>query len=159
MQIVGEVVGPDATRVLVEAHGPQAHDLCLWVRVELRQGFDAVERHAGFVCRPLQGIARDERCELIERDVGRGADLVLAGRLHLQRMLRPQTVTDVGLTQLEDRMLGDKVLVDAIGLDDVVGDGVEDDEIRLWFEHHRDVGQLERAMLECGQHGHLDMRI
>ena len=77
----------------------------------------------------------------------------------LQRMLRPQTVADVGLTQLEDRMLGDKVLVDAIGLDDVVGDGVEDDEVRLRLEHHRDVGQLERAMLEGGQHRHLDMRI
>ena len=44
------------------------------------------------------------------------AGLVLAGRLLLQRMLRPQTVADVGLALLEHRMLGDELLVDAIGL-------------------------------------------
>jgi hypothetical protein len=39
-------------------------------------------------------------------------------------VLGPQAVTDVCLTLLEDRVLGDKVLVDPIGLDDVIGDAL-----------------------------------
>ena len=54
VQIVDEIVGPDAARVLIEAHGPQAHDLGVWLGVELGQGFDAIERHTGFIGRPLQ---------------------------------------------------------------------------------------------------------
>ena len=81
-----------------------------------------------------------------------------AGRLLLQRMFRPQPIADVGLAALEQGVLVDEILVDATGLDDVVGDGVEDAEIGLRLEHHADVGEIERAVLECRQHGDADMR-
>ena len=76
----------------------------------------------------------------------------------LQRIFRPQAVADVGLSALEDRVLVDEVLVHAAGRDDVVGDGVEDREIGLRLEHHLDVGEIERAVLEGREHRDADMR-
>ena len=55
-------------------------------------------------------------------------------------------------------MRGNEILVDPAGLDDVVGDGVEQIEVALRLEHHADIGQVERAMLECRQHRDADMR-
>ena len=81
-----------------------------------------------------------------------------AGRRLLQRMLGPQPVADVGLAALEHRVLVDEVLVHPAGLDDVVGDGVEDREIGLRLEHHADVGEIERAVLEGREHGDAHMR-
>jgi hypothetical protein len=46
MQIVDEIVGPHPARVLIEAHGPQTHDLGVWLSVELGQGLDAIEGYA-----------------------------------------------------------------------------------------------------------------
>ena len=93
-----------------------------------------------------------------KRHVGRVVRLGGAGRFLLQRMLGAQAVADVGLAALEHRMLGDEVLVHPAGLDDVVGDGVEQIEIGLRLEHHADVGEIERAVLEGRQHRDAHMR-
>ena len=42
-------------------------------------------------------------------------------------------------------------------LDDVVGDEVEDGQVGLRLEDHGDVGQVEAAVLEGGEHGHLGL--
>ena len=63
-------------------------------------------------------------------------------------MFRPQAVANVGLPALEGRVLGDKVLVDATGLDDVVGDRVEDRQIGLRLEDDAEIGEVEGAVLE-----------
>ena len=81
----------------------------------------------------------------------------MRGRL-LERMLGPQAIADVGVAALEVDVSADELLVDPAGLDDVVGDVVEDHEIGLRGEHHRDVGELEIAVLEGREHGHLDVR-
>ena len=73
-------------------------------------------------------------------------------------MLGTQAVADIGLAALEDRMLGDEILVDPPGLDDVVGDGVEEVEIGVRLEHHADVGEIERAVLEGREHRDPHMR-
>ena len=73
-------------------------------------------------------------------------------------MFRAQAVSDIGLPALEQGMSRDKLLVDPTGFDDVVGDGVEDVEVGLRLEHHADIGEVERAVLERRQHGDLDMR-
>ena len=52
----------------------------------------------------------------------------------------------------------DEILVDPAGLDDVVGDGVEQIEVGLRLEHHADVGEVERAVFEGRKHGDADMR-
>ena len=84
--------------------------------------------------------------------------LARAGRLLFQRMFGAQAVSDVGLAALEQGMPVDEVLVDPAGLDDVVGDGVEDVEVGLRLEHHADIGEVERAVLEGRQHGDADVR-
>ena len=60
--------------------------------------------------------------------------------------------------RLNTRVLVDEILVHPAGLDDVVGDGVEDREIGLRLEHHADVGEIERAVLEGREHGDPHMR-
>jgi hypothetical protein len=72
-------------------------------------------------------------------------------------MLGPQPVPDVGVAEPERRVLVDEVAVDAIGLDDVVRDVVEDREVGLRSECECDVGELVRPMLERRQHGNLDV--
>jgi hypothetical protein len=76
----------------------------------------------------------------------------------LQGVFGPEAIADVGLAALEDGMGGDEILVDATGLDDVVGDGVEDVKVGLRREHHADVCEVERAVLEGREHGDADMR-
>ena len=52
-------------------------------------------------------------------------------------------------------MFVDEILVDVSTLDDVIGDVVENGEIRLRLENHGNVGKLEASVLEGGQHRHL----
>ena len=71
MEVVDEVVAPDAARVLVEAHGPEADHLDLRVGVELGQRLEPVHRHAGHLGGLLQRVVGDELRVLVEADVGR----------------------------------------------------------------------------------------
>ena len=103
MDVVDEIVAPDAAGVLVEAHGPEADDLDLRVGIELGQRLEPVERHAGHLRRLLQRVVGDELRVFVEAHVGGVAGLGGAGRLLLQRMFGPQAVADVGLAALEQR--------------------------------------------------------
>src|SRR6185312_1274696 len=80
------------------------------------------------------------------------------GSLLLQWVLRAQSVPDVGLAALENRMFVDEVLVDTVRRNDVVRDGIEDREIGLRREHHLNVGEIERAVFECRKHRDTNMR-
>ena len=55
--------------------------------------------------------------------------------------------------------LSTKSCVDPAGLDDVVGDVVEDRKIGARLEDDRDVGEVHAAMREGRQHRDLDMRV
>ncbi|MNZ60499.1 hypothetical protein D3C78_785700 [compost metagenome] len=155
VDVVDQVVGPGPARVLVEAHGPERHDLAIRVGIQLRQCQQAVGRHAGHLRRVLQGVSRDELGKLLERRglgaVGIGGVL---GRL-LQRVLGTQAVAYVGIAHLEIAVLGHEVLVHTPCRDDVVGDVVQYHQVGLGLESQLQIGQLVRAMLERGQHGHL----
>ena len=158
MDVVDEVVGPGAPRVLVEAHGPERGDLGLRIRVQLGQRLEPVFRHAGQFGGVVEVVLADELRVLVEGD-GLGA-IGVAGILRglLQRVLRPQAVADVRIAQLEVGVLLDELLVDAVGRDDVVGDVVEDRQVGLRLEDQLDVGQLAGAVLEGRQHRDLHVR-
>ena len=159
VQVVDQVVGPDATGVLVEAHGPERHDLAFGVGVQLGQGLEALGRHAAFPGGALQGVGFDEGGELLEGHVLPGIGLGRVLGLHLQRVVGTQTVADIVGAAGELGVLADEVLVHRAACDDVVGDVVEDQQIGLRFEHQRDIGQVEAAVLEGGQHGDLGVRM
>jgi hypothetical protein len=73
-------------------------------------------------------------------------------------MLRPQAIADVGPATLEQRVLVDEGPVYPSGLDDVVGDGAEDVEVGLRLEHHADIGEVERTVLERREYRDAHMR-
>ena len=158
VDVVDQVVRPDPSGVLVEAHGPERHHLALGVGVEFGEGLQALGRHAAFACGALQGIGLDELGEGLEVDVAPGVGLVGVLRLLLQRVVRAQAVADVLGAMGEAHVALDEVAVHRAALDDVVGDVVEDDQVGLRLEHHGQVGQLEAAVLEGGQHRDLDLR-
>ena len=74
-------------------------------------------------------------------------------------MLGPQPVADIGCALHEGGVVAHERLVDAAGRDDVVGDVVEDRQIRARLEDDRHVGQIHAAMGEGRQHRDLDMRM
>ncbi|MNN97673.1 hypothetical protein D3C81_2168830 [compost metagenome] len=57
-------------------------------------------------------------------------------------MFRTQAIADVGIAFQELGVLVDELAVDALGLDDVVGDVVQDRQVALRREGQRQVGQL-----------------
>ena len=101
MNVVDEVIAPDAAGVLVEPHGPEADHLGLRISVELGQRLEPVERHAGHLGRLLQRVVGNELRIVIEVDIGRIIGLGGAGRLLLQRVFGTQPIADVGLAALE----------------------------------------------------------
>ena len=158
MDVIDEVVAPDAAGVLVEAHGPETGDLDLRVGIEFGQRLEPVLRHARHLRGLLQRVVGEELDVFVIADVGGVAGLGAPGRLFFQRMFRAQAVSDVGLAALEQGMPVDEVLVDPSGFHDVIGDGIEQIEVGLRLEHHADIGEVERAMLEGRQHGDAHMR-
>jgi len=159
MNVVDEIVAPDATRVLVEAHGPEAGDLGLRIGIKFGQSLDLVRRHAGNLRRLLDRVFGNERGVFVERHIGRVIGLGGAFGGLLQGMFGTKAVADIGLAAPERGVLGDEVLVDAARLDDVVGDGVEDCQIGLRFEDDAKVGEVEGTVLEGRHHRDADMRI
>ena len=159
MEVVDELVGPDAAHMLVEPHRPERHDLAVRVGVELGQ----VLEHAGLDARELgHGIARIFRDQLaIGLEVRRVHDAGIGGvrGLLLERVLGPQAVADIRHALEEGRVPVDEVLVDPPGLDDVVGDVVEDREVGPRPEDDRQVGQIRAAVLVGGQHGDPHVRM
>ena len=62
-----------------------------------------------------------------------------------------------GIADLEVGVVPDEGLVDPAGLNDVVGDVVEDHQVGLRLEDGGDVGEIEAAMLEHREHRDLDV--
>ena len=158
VDVVDQVVGPHAAGVLVEAHGPERHDLALGVGIQFGQGLEPLGRHPGFLGGALQGVGFDEGGELLEGDVAPGIGGGSVFRLLFQRVGGAQAVADVVGALGELGVTADEVLIDRAAFDDVVGDVVEDDQVGLWLEHHGDVGQIETSVLEGRQHRDLDLR-
>ena len=101
MEVVDEVVRPDAARVLVEAHRPERHHLHLRVGVELGQPLELVARNARDLLGVIRVVLRDEARVLLEADRLRAAGIARVLRGLLQRVLGTQPVADVGIAQLE----------------------------------------------------------
>ena len=74
-------------------------------------------------------------------------------------MLRAQAVADVHRAQAEVAVVLDELLVHPAGRDDVVGDVVQDREVRARLEDHRDVGEIGAAVLEGREHRDLHVRL
>ncbi|MNO88738.1 hypothetical protein D3C76_802010 [compost metagenome] len=157
MDVVNQVIRPDAPRVLVKAHGPEGDHLALRVGIQLGQGLELLGRYAGFLGGALKGVRFYERRELLKVDVTPGVRLGRITGLHLQWIIRTQAVADVIRTFGKPGVFADKVFVDRTAFNDVVGYVIEDKQVRLWLEHHGDVSQLKTAMLEGRQYGHLDV--
>ena len=56
VNVVDHIVGPDTTCMLVKPHGPERHNLALWISVQLRQFFESIGRHSRQLGGVLQGI-------------------------------------------------------------------------------------------------------
>ncbi|MNI21703.1 hypothetical protein D3C73_752350 [compost metagenome] len=148
MDVVDHLVGPDAADVLVEAHSPERHDLDLGVGIKLGQLFKECfvdTCKLGYLVERVFGNVLLEGFEIDRRHLGR---LGRTGRLDFQRVFGAQAITDVGRRLHELGVLVDEFLVDATGLDDVVGDVVEDRQIRAGLEDQRNVGKVHAAMGE-----------
>ena len=129
MQVVDQVVGPDAAGVLVEAHGPKGHDPDVGVGVQLGQGVQLVPGHARDAAEGLGVVPAHELGIVLEADVLGAAGIVGVGGRPLQGMLGAQAVAYVGVAQLELGVFLDELLVDRALLDDVAGDVVGDGQI------------------------------
>ena len=64
-----------------------------------------------------------------------------------QDVVGAQAVADVGVGHADVAVLLDELAVHGAGLDEVVGDVVQDREVRARLEDHRNVGQIGRAVL------------
>ncbi|MNY02151.1 hypothetical protein D3C86_1347120 [compost metagenome] len=157
MNVIDHLVGPDAANMLVEPHGPERHDLAFRVGIKLGQFFQKTGFHAGHGGGFFQRVFGDELLEGLEIDRFRLGRISGIRGIHLHRVVRPQAVTDIGDAAHEFRVVLHEILVDASGLDNVVGDIIEDDEIRTRLEDHRDIGKVHAAMGEGRKHRHLHM--
>ncbi|MNO61706.1 hypothetical protein D3C76_523600 [compost metagenome] len=158
VDVVAEVVRPDATGVLVEAHGPVGDHLLVRIGIDLGQLLQLVFGDTGELGHRLDVIIRHELGKLLEAHGGRVAAVGVLGLL-LRRVSRTQAIADVGDALAELGVLVDEVPVHLVVLDDVVGDVVEDRQVGLGREHHAVVRQLEAAVLEGGEHVHLHIRV
>ena len=153
--------------MLVEAHGPVGDHLAFGIGIQLGQLAQLRLGHAGDLVRLVHRVFGDKGLVFLEthRLGASGIALGLAVRAGIAIVggglfawvVRAQTVADIGIAATEDRMLGDKRLVHRAVLDDVVGDKIEDGQIRLRLEDDRQIRQLEAAVFEGRQHRHLDM--
>ena len=159
MDVVDHLVGPHAADMLVESHGPERHDLALGIGIELCKLLEEFRLHAGQFDRLFERVVRHERLEFIEVDRLHLAGVGRAGRGCLQRMFGPEAIADIGRALHEGGVVAHERLVDAAGRDDVVGDVVEDCEIRARLEDDRHVGQIHAAMREGRQHRDPHMRV
>ena len=75
-----------------------------------------------------------------------------AARLLLQGMIGSKAVADIGLAALEHGMRRDEILVHPPGLDDVVGDRIEEKEVGVRREDDADIGEVDRTVLEGREH-------
>ena len=158
MNVIDEIVAPDAAGVLVESHRPETDNFGFRIGIEVSEFAKAVDRNAGHFRGLLQRVFRDELCVILERDVGCIAGLRPSRRLHFKGIVRPQSIADIRLTAFENGVFVDKILVHTVCRDDVIGDGVQNREIGLRRENDLQVCKIEGAMLECRKHRNANMR-
>ncbi|MNT59139.1 hypothetical protein D3C72_1966220 [compost metagenome] len=136
--------------MLVKAHGPERHDADLRVGIQLGQRFQVLGGHAGQFRGVFQVVLGNEFGEIVVGDRARAPRVVGVFRRFLQGVFGTQAIADVGIAFEEFRVLVDELAVDALGLDDVVGDVVQDRQIALRRESQRQVCEFIRAVLKGG---------
>jgi hypothetical protein len=150
MNVIDHVVGPHAACVLVETHGPETRHLDVGIGVQLGQLLQPRFVDAGMLHRVLERVRFDEFGKLVEGDLLSASRIIgMLGAL-LQRVVRAQAVTDVGVAAHVAHVLADEILIDTSAADDCVGNVVEDDQVGLRLEHDWNIGQIERAVLIGG---------
>lgn len=159
VEIVDQVVYPDAAGVLVDPHGPEGHDLGVGVGVEFGELLQAALGDTGLPGGALQGEGRHMLGELLEAHRRPAVGILGVGGRLLERMLIAQPVADVVHRPHEIGVILDEVAIHTVGLNDVVGDIVENHHVGIGRHHHGDVGQIEAAVLEGGEHRHLGIRV
>ena len=107
----------------------------------------------------VERVILHKGCIGVEVDRLRRAGCRRALGFDFKRMIRAQSVSDVDRALHEGRVVLDEILVDPSGRDDVVGDVVQDRQIRSRLEHDRDVGEIGASVREGGEHRHLHMRM
>ncbi|EKE18231.1 MAG: hypothetical protein ACD_10C00076G0001 [uncultured bacterium] len=169
MDVIDQIIGPSATGMLIEAHGPEGRDLDFRVGIELGQCFQIFFSHTGELGNLLDGIVGDEFFVLLEGNRFRltritlrlaiSAGIAITGGTFFQCMRWPQAVTNVRRALLEIDVLVDESLIHLAILDNVIGDVIENCQVRLRRKNHRNIGQLVGAVLESGQHSDLDVLV
>ena len=92
-------------------------------------------------------------------DISEDRALFDIGSLLLKWVLWPQAVAYILSTLAEINVFADKILVNHVVLDNVIGNIVEHCEVRLRREHNRQIGKFKSAVLVGGQHGDFYMRV
>ena len=147
VQVIHQVVGPYATRMLVKAHRPVGDHFFLRIGIQLRQLLQLIFRHTGHFCGFLQRVLRDKRFVLVEAHRLRGVGARILRRF-FQRMRWTQTITNVGRPFTQVDVFAEEILIYRIVLNDVIGDIVEDHQIALRRKDDAVIRQLKATMLE-----------
>ena len=159
MDVVDHLVRPDAAHMLVEAHRPERHHLGLRVRHRVRPVPPGSLLHARQLRHLVQRVFRHQRLERFEVARRHLRRVGCAGGRHFERMLRPQPVADIGLAGMKVVWSRTKASLTRPVGDDVVGDVVEDRQVRSRLEYDGNVGKVHRAVREGRQHRAADMRV
>ena len=144
--------------MLVEAHGPERHNLPVRISICLCQFQKFLCRYTGHFLCILKRILGNELLIFFKVDLGNLAGTSVFSTC-LTLVIWTQTVTDIGSCLGDVDVLVHEVPVHRIILDDVVRDKVEDHQIGLWCEHHAIVSKLEATMLESGKNMHFTARL
>ena len=136
MDVVDHVVGPGATGVLVETHGPERCHFVLRVGVGLGQVQQFFLGNTRNLVRPFKCVLGHKRLELVEiyglcvhwiaTWLSICARVAIVHRGLFQRMVRAQAISNVGHAFSEVDVLLDEVFVHGTTLNDVVADVVHD---------------------------------
>jgi hypothetical protein len=156
VQVVAQVIGPHAARVLVEAHGPVRHHVDFRIGIQLGEGDQLIFLHAAHFAGFFHRVLGDKLRKLIEAH-RRGFAAVRVLRRSLTRIGGAQAVTDVSHAFAQRHVILQEGFIDLVVLNNVVGDEVEDHQIALRCEHYRVICQLKAAMTIGGKHRHFDV--
>ena len=66
MKIVNELVGPNTPDMLIDAHRPERHDLCLWIGIYARKSFQPILADPGEIGHVIGRVGADKVREFIE---------------------------------------------------------------------------------------------
>ena len=146
VNIVDEVVGPDAANMLVEPHRPERHDLDLGIGVGLCEIEQSLLGDTAEVGRLFERVLSHHLGIGIEiRRLRRGCVVRMGGAL-FENVLGTQAISDIGVRRPEVDVLVDELTVHRAVLDDVVGDVVEDGEIGAGLEYQ---ALVESSVVRC----------